>query len=522
MRDFKTKLEDYIRSGHATIVCETHEIERALAEIHTVSKASKRHLFVWSISSGWVNERGERCFEGVPDADKAIEEIHKLRVDGAVEPSIFVLKFFNPYLHHTTYGKFDVVLSLLQEVKEHLYDHKSSIVFLGPEFDTPIQLRHDVTSIEFELPDEQAIKEAIKITVSGVIDGKTGKPVEVGHENLQEIVRACKGMARQQIMDRVALALRVHKKLDHSAAKLILNEKANVVSRSGVLKYYEPPEGGMKDVGGLENLKHHIALDKPCFTDQAREYGIEFPKGILLVGVPGGGKTLASITIASEFGYPLIAMDVGNLMSSLLGESEANLREAIRIVESIAPCVLQLDEIEKGFATGDLDGGASRRMFGAFIKWLNDRTSPVYLVATANTMRLPPEFARKGRFDEIFFVDLPNEAERAEIARIHLAKRKRDPGQFDIDTVVQSTSEFTGADIEQCVKLGLKMAFSQNTEVETDHLIQAAKSIVPLARTEPHRISEIREWGKLHAKPANQVASTQSKSPRSRRIEVRG
>jgi len=214
---------------------------------------------------------------------------------------------------------------------------------------------------------------------------------------------------------------------------------------------------------------------------------------------------LLTQAIAGEFGFPLIAMDVANLMSRYVGDSEGNMREAIRILERVAPCVLQLDEIEKGFGgVGDLDGGASRRVFGQFIKWLNDRTSPVYVVATANEVQsLPPEFSRKGRFDEIFGLDVPQEAERRTIFDIHLTKRGAQIGAADVEALAAATDGYTGADIEQSVKLGMKMAFSQGAALGVEHLMDAVKSIVPLSKTEPQRIQAIRDWCKTRARQAN-------------------
>lgn len=234
------------------------------------------------------------------------------------------------------------------------------------------------------------------------------------------------------------------------------------------------------------------------------------------------GKTATTLAIASEFGFPLIAMDVGNLMDKYVGESESNMRAAIQILESVAPCVLQLDEIEKGFGgVGDLDGGASKRVFGTFIKWLNDHRSPVYVVATANQVEsLPPEFARKGRFDEIFGVDLPTPEERAEIIRIHLAKRGRDPNTYGIEEIVAATENFTGADIEQAIKVGLKIAFAAKRELTTEHCLKGAASITPLSKTEPQRIQTIRDWCATHAKAANVKPLVVPPAKGGRRIQI--
>jgi ATP-dependent 26S proteasome regulatory subunit len=501
LSDFNADFIDYVLSGHAMLSVLTHEKERAIDHMLRAANKAGRKLFMWSIGHGWTDHEGTAVCgdDGLPEPDKAIAQIQKLPKE-----SICVLKDFNPYLRVETWPRFDVVLGLLQDSKAILANTGRTIVFVGPDLQAPLPLRHDITQIEFGLPDEEDIQKQIMYVCEGVQtqDGKKFKP---NMSLMPQIVQACKGMTQQEVIDRVALALRKHKDLNENAAKTLLHEKAGVIRASGILTYIEPPAGGLSMVGGLAALKQHVRLDLPTFSQAALDFGCEFPKGLLLVGTPGGGKTMISLAIASEFGFPMIGMDVGNLMDKYVGESEANMRAAIQILESVAPCVLQLDEVEKGFGgVGDLDGGASKRVFGTFIKWLNDHKSPVYVVATANQVEsLPPEFGRKGRFDEIFGVDLPSDEERAEIVRIHLSKRKRDPKNFGIDELVQATENFTGADIEQAIKVALKMAFVKKSELTTEFCLAGAKSITPLSKTEPQRIQAIRDWCATHATPAN-------------------
>lgn len=511
MKDFRATLADYILSGHAMLAVLTSEKSRAIEEIIDAADEISRPIHVWNIATGWQNADGQPSIpqQGFPEPDLAVQEIMKLP-----QGSIGVLKDFGPYVRYETCPKSDLVCGWLEQIKSHLYEQQKAILFVGPEFANPTALKHDITHIDFSLPDEEQIEKQIRYVCEGV-ESEQGqfKPDE---EMVPEIVDACKGMTQQQIIDRVALALRVHKNLTPAAKKLIIHEKAGLIRQSGILTYYEPPEGGLDMIGGLDALKQHVQLDKPCFSDEAQQFGIDYPKGVLLVGLPGCGKTLTTLGIASDFNLPLIRFDVGSVMSKYVGESEAQIREAIRLMEAIAPCIVQFDEIEKGFGgVGDLDGGASQRVFGTVIKWMNDRTCPVYIVATANRVQsLPPEFMRKGRFDEIFFVDLPSEPERAEIIRIHLAKRNRKPEQFDIPAVVKATEGFTGSDIEQAVKMGLKMAFSDKKELTTDYCIQGAASIVPLTKTEVNRIEEIRTWCSTRAKPANENLKTKGKPNR--------
>jgi SpoVK/Ycf46/Vps4 family AAA+-type ATPase len=312
-------------------------------------------------------------------------------------------------------------------------------------------------------------------------------------------------MTQQQVEDRVALALRKFKKLNGEAARLILGEKAEVIRRTGLLDYRDPPAGGLDLIGGWENVKRHVELDKPCFGPDARDFGIEFPRGLLLVGISGGGKTQMSLCIASYLGLPLIQLDVGSLMSKWVGESERNMREAIRLLEGLGSCVLQLDEIEKGFGGvgGEMDGGSAQRSFGIFLKWLSDRSCPVYVVATANNIgALPVEFTRKGRFDELYGVYLPTHAERQEIFGIHLRLREREPEQFDLDALARKTEGYTGADIKEVAQLGLKLAFHAGAELANDHLLAAIPEIRPLSKTDPESVTEVTKWLDSHTKPA--------------------
>jgi len=501
MNDFTTNFADYICSGHALLHVDTFEKDRAISEIADVAEATNRKVHIWSIAQGWTDVKGT----SVCDVKETAPVEDQLRaILDFPECVICVLRDFGGYLKHETYPGYDIVIGWLDELRRIVASVRQTIVFVGPDFDVPKPLLHDITKIDFALPGNDQINERINFVCSDVTkaDGTKFKPNE---DMIPQIVDACRGMTSQQTVDRVALALRKHKDLNPDAVRTIVREKAGVIRASGLLSYIEPPNGGLAIVGGYDAIKRHVQLDQPCFTNEAREFGIEFPRGLMLVGIPGCGKTLLSMAIASELGLPLIAMDVGNLMDKFVGESEKNMREAIKMLESIAPCVLMLDEIEKGFGgAGDMDGGASRRVFGTFIKWLNDRQSPVYAIATANQVQsLPPEFCRKGRFDEIYGLDLPGLAERIEIFEIHLSKRGRDPKAYETANLAALTDGYTGADVEQIIKFGLKIAFAENSKLGTEHLKKAIQEIIPLSKTEAGRIDETRQWCARHAKPAN-------------------
>ncbi len=521
MNKFQNSFNDYVYSGHAILSVTTYEKTRAIQDICEAAKICKKLVWTWSICTGWEliqDLEGDETYvypqdlepknlQKITNPELCLQAIPKL-----AEDSIFILKDFGFYLNYSTYPQCDVPISCLDELKEVVPNTRQTIVLIGPENDIPTCLRHDVTIIEFSLPDKEDIKNSIYFVCENVT-GEDGQKIKIEMDNIEDIVDACKGMTQQQIIDRVSLSLRKHKNLNKEAVKTIINEKASVIKSSGLLEYIEPPSGGLKVVGGYGALKKHILLDKPCFHEKASEFGIEFPKGVLLVGVPGCGKTLLSTAVASEFGFPLVGMDIGNLMNKFVGQSESNMREAIKILESIAPCVLQIDEIEKGFGGNSDDGGSSKRVFGSFLKWLNDHTSAVYVVATANNVSsLPPELFRKGRFDETFGLDLPEQQERADIFSIQIKNRNRQVENFDINKLGRITHGFTGSDIEQCVKLGLKIAFQRKEELKQSHIEIASEAIVPLLKSEPERIQEIQEWCKTRAKLANPKKETKQKT----------
>lgn len=495
---FRNNLTDYILSGHAYLQVRTTEKTRFLTELKELAAslpADGRPVFVWSQAIGWrdlENNPPGGVQLGQPDPQKVPQEILELP-----EEALFVLKDFGHYLQAKTYSYFDVVIAWLGEIRDVLASTGRTVMFLGPDFEIPPALANDITAQDFPLPDDPAIEQCVKF----VLDGH---PVD--SSSLLSIVSACRGMTQQQVEDRTALALRKYKTLNPDAARLILHEKAEILRRSGLLKYLDPPDGGLDLIGGCDHVKRHIQRDKTCLSPEARAFGIDPPRGLLLTGIPGCGKTQISLCTASELGIPLIQFDVGSMMSKWVGETEANVRTALQQVESMAPCVLQMDEIEKGFGSvgHDGDSGASLRAFGTVLKWLSERTTTVYVIMTANDVsKLPPEFTRKGRIDEIYGIYLPTQEERVDIFRIHLGLKNRDPLKFDLEALAEATEGYTGADVKEVVTLGLKLAFHTGKELSTEHLLEAAPEIRPLSQTDPERVAAMTEWLDRHAKPAS-------------------
>ncbi|HEY3997805.1 MAG TPA: AAA family ATPase, partial [Candidatus Xenobia bacterium] len=287
---------------------------------------------------------------------------------------------------------------------------------------------------------------------------------------------------------------------------LILAEKKRVIRKSGILEYYEAQEN-LAQVGGLESLKEWLRKRSVAFTDEARSFGLPPPRGVLLLGVQGCGKSLCAKAISQVWNLPLLRLDVGRIFSGLVGSSEENMRRAIATAESVAPAILWIDEIEKALAgTGgaESDGGTLSRVFGAFLTWLQEKTAPVFVIATANHIQnLPPELMRKGRLDEIFYVDLPNPEERAEIFRIHMRRRHRSPESVDIERLASATEGFSGSEIEQAVVAALYEAFDQGRDLVTTDVEKAVASSVPLSRTMKEEIDKLRCWAADRARPAS-------------------
>ena len=323
----------------------------------------------------------------------------------------------------------------------------------------------------------------------------TNFEVKLNETGLERLAQAAVGLSRSQANRAFAKALVGDTALDDRDINLVLEEKKNVVRESGALEFYAPGEGG-DDVGGLEVLKVWLRLRERALSPEAKAYGLPAPKGVALIGIPGTGKSLTAKMIASQWRLPLLRLDVGAVFGSLVGESEEKIRQALRLAELVAPCVMWIDEIEKSLASGGLDGGTSQRVFSTILTWMQEKDKPVFVVATANDVSaLPPELLRRGRFDEIFFLDLPTSEEREQIINVHLRKRKRNPANFAVDEIVAHSEGFVGAEIEQAIIDALYLAFDEEgREVGTADILSSLSKLVPLSKSQHERIAALRSW----------------------------
>ncbi len=498
MRD---TLEVYIRARYPVLWIVTPEEERALAELDRLAVELRRRLLLWSITAGQTNpalpgsmERSRRdplqMLQGVLDDQ---------------EPALYVLRDFHPFLKDAG------VVRKLREVAFALQQSPKTLILLSPVLQIPPELEKEITVVDFPLPDRAALEQLLaQILDTAQEHGRI--QVALNRRQRDRLVRACQGLTLTEAANAIAKAIiQAGGRLDGDAIQAVAAEKQQIIRKSGLLEYYASPER-LDHVGGLDVLKEWLRKRVRAFGEAARAFGLPEPRGILLVGVQGCGKSLVAKAVANAWRLPLLRLDVGRLFSSLVGSSEENLRHAIRVAESIAPVVLWVDEIEKGFSgvgsSHVSDAGTAARVFGSFITWLQEKQSPVFVIATANRVELlPPELVRKGRFDEIFFVDLPDVRERVEIWRIHLRKRHRDPGDFDLHTLAMASEGLSGAEIEQALIAGLYEAFDQDRPLQMDDLLNVLQETVPLSTMMEEEIQALRTWARHRARPASTSAA---------------
>jgi SpoVK/Ycf46/Vps4 family AAA+-type ATPase len=363
-------------------------------------------------------------------------------------------------------------------------------VVLSPQVSIPDDLAEVLTVLEFPLPSSDEIH--VELTK---LLAMTGRSLE--SRVLDDLVRSCQGLSMERIRRVLGRAIATHGELRPEDVDLILEEKRQTIRQTQILEFY-PTAANISDIGGLDNLKDWLIRRGTAFSERARQYGLPHPRGLLLVGIQGTGKSLTAKAIAHHWHLPLLRLDVGRLFAGLVGESESRTRQMVQLAEALAPCVLWIDEIDKAFAgiDGRSDAGTTSRVFGTFITWLAEKTSPVFVVATANNIQaLPPEMLRRGRFDEIFFVGLPSQDERRAIFAVHLARlRPHNLKSYDLDRLAYETPDFSGAEIEQILVEAMHIGFSQNRDFTTEDVLEAASQIIPLARTAQEQIQFLQNW----------------------------
>ncbi|MEA2553595.1 MAG: hypothetical protein QOJ65_1771 [Fimbriimonadaceae bacterium] len=497
--DAAREIEVLIRAKYPIIYVVSWEERRVEQALANVCKSLNRTMYTWSITQGMrppvPRTSGPARPTTLPGELEALALIHE-----APEYTVFLLKDFHPYMRDNR------VIRLLRDLAVRLRGKAQTILLLGPTLSLPTDLEKDVTVLDFPLPEAPEIEATLDKVISAVKDN-ANVDSKLEPEKREQIVKSAQGLTLDEIESVFARSLVEKKKFD---TDVVLEEKKQIIRKSGLLEYYAADQS-LKDVGGMGLLKEWLDKRTTSFTDKARDFGLPAPKGILLIGVQGCGKSLIAKSVSAHWNLPLLKLDVGRIFGSLVGQSEENIRRAIAVAESVAPCILWADELEKGFAgvggSGVSDGGTTARVFSTFLTWMQEKTSPVFLIATANEVHaLPPEMLRKGRFDEIFFVDLPGDGEREQIFSIHLTKRKRDVKKFKLKELSKATDGFSGAEIEQIVVGALFVAFDAGRELQQKDLIAEAKAVVPLSVMMREEIDELRSWAQLRTRPASKEA----------------
>lgn len=470
----------YLRARHTLIVLVTVEEQRAITILEEVSK-NRGDLITWDFADGF--SAGD--IPGAADPSTALDKIRDRATKDPSRRDLYVAKDF-----HEFWSKDPRVRRKLRNLAQQLVYTGSSLVVTTPTRTIPEELKDDAVLIEMPLPDEDTLTHEL----SHLITTTSGIKTQLTEHGKARLAQAALGLTTAQARRAFAKAIVRDEVLDDRDIDAVLTEKKAVIRESQALEFYSADETP-DDVGGLEALKNWLTLRERAFGGEAAEYGLPAPKGLALIGIPGTGKSLTAKMIAGLWRLPLLRLDAGALFGSLVGESEERTRRALRLAETVAPCVLWIDELDKGLAGGDLDGGTSRRVFGTILTWMQEKTAPVFVVATANDVTaLPPETLRRGRFDEIFFLDLPTEAERREIVTVHLRKRRRDPAAFDVRRLASECDGYTGAEIEQAIIDAMYQAFADERDIRTEDIIGAIARTVPLSKSQREVIERLRSW----------------------------
>ena len=466
-----------LRAGYRVVAFESFEEDRALRVLERAAAQAERALAVWSLAAG-IEGRGAGSF------DAGLRELEALE-----NPVVLAV------LDAQTVLADSVAVRRLRDALPRLAQRRQTVVLLGPVVDLPLELEREASRLSLPLPTADELKRLFERVAAS-----SGGAAPAG-EVLDECVRAAQGLTGAEAVRVLRKAWLATGAFDSNAVAHVLREKQKALRRVPALSFQDAGED-LSEVGGLGELKRWLGERRRAFGAEARSFGLPVPRGLLLLGVQGCGKSLSAKAVAREWRFPLLRLDLAAAFGDRTRSPEVTMREATAVAESLAPAVLWIDEIEKGFAATDRDPSASR-VFGAFLTWLAEKDAPVFVVATANDVTaLPPELLRRGRFDELFFVDLPSERERVEILAIHLKKRGRDPKQYPLPELAARATRLSGAELAQVVASGLYKAFCERRELTDNDLANAIEETVPLYETYEERIKELRDWARNRARPA--------------------
>jgi hypothetical protein len=500
--NFQTELETLIRARYPILYIISSEELRVTNLAVEIAKKRQKKAFEWSYSTGIVpagtsiqsqKNRNPATKDPLAALDQVIEQ---------VEPAIFIFKDFHPFLTKNNVA----IVRKLKEIALHLKNSFKTIILVSPLMEIPTELEKEITVLNYPLPAREDLNLLFDKIIADVSELKQVQ-IDLDDSGRERLLQAALGLTLGEAENVFAKIIVKDSRLSADDVNEVFAEKQQIIRKSGLLEYYATSED-FGSIGGLAVLKDWLNKRALAFSAEARTFGLPAPRGILMLGVQGCGKSLCAKAVSTQWQLPLLRFDMGRMFGSLVGSSEENVRRAIAVAESVAPAILWVDEIDKAFAgsqgSGITDGGTTARVFGTFLTWLSEKTAPVFVVATANDIsQLPPELLRKGRLDEIFFVDLPSRDERAEIFRIHIQKRGRDTAHFDILKLADSSNDFSGAEIEEAINSALYDAFYAKEDLSPQHVLTSLAQTVPLAKTMKEQISSLRGWADGRARNAS-------------------
>lgn len=500
--NFSQEVETLIRARYPILYVQSSEEARLQGVIAEIAQRRQKQLYEWSCSVGLLPS-GTSIQASKAKNSPTREPVAALDfIVDHPEPAIFLFKDLHPFLSRANH----TVIRRLKEIALHLKNSFKTIIIVAPILDIPPELEKEITVLNFPLPTREELNGLLSKILEDV---KRYKNVQIDLDDFgrERLLQAALGLTLGEAENVFAKIIVKDQRLSGDDVNEVFTEKQQIVRKNGLLEYCSVEET-LSDVGGLAVLKDWLGKRGLAFSDEARDFGLPMPKGILLVGAQGCGKSLCAKAVASLWQMPLLRFDMGRMFGSLVGSSEENVRRAIQVAESVAPAILWVDEIDKAFAgtqsSGSTDGGTGARVFATFLTWLNEKKKPVFVVATANDIsHLPPELLRKGRLDEIFYVDLPETAEREEIFRIHIQRKGRDAHNFDLPRLAAASEGFSGAEIEEAINSGLYEAFYARMDLTNDHIMRALAETAPLSRTMAEQMERQRAWVAGRARDAS-------------------
>ena len=495
---FNDELALFLKARYPIIYINTIEEDRVEYVIRKNIKTNlNRSIYSWDFVDGYTNNPNNEGF-AKRNPLQALELVERLNAE---TPALFLLKDFNRFLTDLSISR------KLRNISRILKLQPKTIIIIGSDLTIPKELQDLITVVQFQLPLEEEISQELNRLISSL-------KIKVDSQLFENLTRACQGLSLERIRRVLSKIIATYKTIDNDSIAVLLSEKKQIISQTEILEYSSVNEQ-IANLGGLENLKDWLKKRKTAFGLQAFNYGLPTPRGLLLIGIQGTGKSLTAKAIANDWQLPLLKLDVGKLFGGIVGESESRLRQMINVAETISPCILWIDEIDKAFSNTDNrgDSGTSNRVLATFISWLSEKTKPVFVIATANNIDLLPiEIIRKGRFDEIFFLDLPEEEEREEIFKIHLQTFRPNSWElFDYNQLAQASESFSGAEIRQSIIEGMYHAFYEKREFTTEDICMALKELIPLAHLESDQMIRLQQWassGRIRSASSKEIYLT--------------